>query len=92
MRLKLPFLIGAALLLLAGGLVVFQFGQPDTEELVGSSQSWSSVSGLITQSNLSDDEQMTVNYEYIVDDERFENDRVRFDQEQLSLWRTRKCW
>lgn len=83
---------------LMSAAAVFLYGRYDERmaAVAKASLEWPSVTGLVTHSNLearrikvgAQRNQMRyhieVDYEYIVDDERYENDIVRFNQDKLS--------
>ena len=79
----------------AAGNHLFVHHNERMKALSNESLHWPSVTGLVTYSGLESrqrkissqrqmDYRMEISYEYIVDDERFENDVVRFNQRNLS--------
>ncbi|MEO0996154.1 MAG: DUF3592 domain-containing protein [Pseudomonadota bacterium] len=80
-----------ALIVIALGAAGLYFhGQYDDQvtAVAKRSLSWPAVTGLITHSSLEAQRRarfrLAINYEYIVDDDRFQNDMVRFNQGGLS--------
>lgn len=93
---KLILITVAVSALAAGGGYFFSDNEQHMIELANDSLRWPSVSGVVTLSNLdgrnvdsgqySESEmRVEVSYEYVIDGERYENDVVRFDQQQLSV-------
>ena len=79
----------------AGGYFLFQQYDRNVSALAAASMAWPQVSGLVTGSDLeyrrrktgsskATDIRVKVSYEYVVDDQLYENDVVRFDQQMLS--------
>lgn len=83
------------LLLSAAGGYLFTLYNDHMTEVAQDSLDWPSVTGLVTRSKMEQtsrktrgknktDHRVDVSYEYIVDDEMFENDVVQFNQNNLS--------
>ena len=81
--------------LMGAGLYLFKRYDAHMTEVSAASVEWPSVSGLITHSNLeartrktgsrrSTEYDVEVMFEYVVDDQVYRNDVVRFDQANLS--------
>lgn len=79
----------------AGGGYFYGRYDEHMTEVAQDSLKWPSVAGLVTSSNLearqkkvgrqsTTDFRVEIDYEYVVDGERFENDVVRFNQNNLS--------
>lgn len=90
------FLIGLTIAALGAGGGYF-YGHYDQHmmEVAQDSLSWPSVTGLVYHSNLEAqrskvgrqskiDHRVEISYEYVVDGERYENDVVQFNQDNLS--------
>lgn len=85
-------------IVLLSGLATYLYDRYDqyTSAIAQESLGWPSVTGLVTRSNLETHRskigvqrnktryRVEVDYEYIVGDERYENDVVRFNQDELS--------
>lgn len=81
--------------LMAGGAWLYARYDEHMTSVSRESTSWPSVDGLVTRSNLEAFRskvgtkrktrwRLEIYYEYVVEDEVFENDLVRFDQDELS--------
>ena len=92
---KSVVLILAVCVVAAGGAYLYSRYEQHMIEMANDSLEWPTVPGLVTRSNLearkkkvgrqrTTDFRVEISYEYVVDDQRFENDVVRFDQGNLS--------
>lgn len=92
---KTAILLLAVTALAAGGSYFYSHNDQHKTEVAIDSQDWPSVSGLVTYSNLeargkkmgrqlTTDFRVQVGYEYVVDGNRFENDVVQFNQNDLT--------
>jgi hypothetical protein len=87
-------LLAVMLIAVGAGYLYSRYDQ-HMSEVAADSLHWPSVTGLVTRSNLearkkkvgrqsTTDFRVEIDYEYIVDGERFENDIVQFNQDNLS--------
>lgn len=79
----------------AAGYYFYQHYDRNMSAVANASMTWPQVSGLVTHSDLEyrrresasakqTDYRVAVSYEYVVDDQVYRNDVVRFDQQMLS--------
>ncbi len=94
-NLKTMLAIVASGTIAAGGNLIYQRYDRDLTELARASSDWPSVPGLVNHSELEyrrknvgaakrTDYRVEVVYEYVVDDQLYRNDVVRFDQSNLT--------